>query len=175
MTNKVWGTSQLNIDIFMSGSHRIWCVSGEQLPAVNTWVKLTEINYKYVLCRGSCFFGYTAENSHHLKSRITSKYLLFQEEKIPARKRGRCQVSLEKSSKNKFLCLGKSPPEGYPSHPPPHHVQIPRSLHVEKTWYQDADAESTRRIGMRRKGKGGETANLNPHKNGPLAPRCRMA
>ncbi len=29
---------------------------------------------------------------------------------------------------------GKSPPEGYPSHPPPPHcVQIPRPLHVEKT------------------------------------------
>jgi hypothetical protein len=45
------------------------------------------------LCRGSCFFGYTAENSHHLKARIISKNPLFQEEKIPARKRGRCQVT----------------------------------------------------------------------------------
>ncbi len=26
------------------------------------------------LCRGSCFFGYTAENSHHLKARIISYY-----------------------------------------------------------------------------------------------------
>jgi hypothetical protein len=34
---------------------------------------------------GSCFFGYTAENSHHLKARIISKDPLFQEEKIPAR------------------------------------------------------------------------------------------
>jgi hypothetical protein len=33
------------------------------------------------LCRGSCFFGYTAENSHHLKARIISKDSLFQEEK----------------------------------------------------------------------------------------------
>ncbi len=41
MTNKVWGTSQLNIDILMSGSHKefdVWGVSTEpeQLPAVNT-------------------------------------------------------------------------------------------------------------------------------------------
>jgi hypothetical protein len=52
------------------------------------------------LCRGSCFLDYTAENSHHLKARIISKDPLFQEEKIPARKRGRCQVNSEKSSKN---------------------------------------------------------------------------
>ncbi len=46
MTNKVWDTSQLNIDILMSGSTQgFWCVSGEQLPAVNTWVKLKEIIY----------------------------------------------------------------------------------------------------------------------------------
>jgi hypothetical protein len=30
-----------------------------------------------MLCRGSCFFGYTAENSHHLKARIISKDPLF--------------------------------------------------------------------------------------------------
>jgi hypothetical protein len=36
------------------------------------------------LCCGSYFFGYTAENSHHLKARIISKDPLFQEEKIPA-------------------------------------------------------------------------------------------
>jgi hypothetical protein len=35
--------------------------------------------------------------------------------------------------------LGKSPPEGYPSHPPPHHVQMRRLLHVEKTLYWDAE------------------------------------
>ena len=29
------------------------------------------------LCRGSCFFGYTAENSHHLKARIISKDPMF--------------------------------------------------------------------------------------------------
>jgi hypothetical protein len=39
------------------------------------------------VCRGSYFFGYTAENSHHLKARIISKDPLYQEEKIPARNR----------------------------------------------------------------------------------------
>jgi hypothetical protein len=52
------------------------------------------------LCRGSCYFGYTAEKSHHLKAKIISKDPQFQEEKIPARKRGRCQVNSEKSIKN---------------------------------------------------------------------------
>ncbi len=52
--------------------------------------------------------------------------------------------------------FGESLPEGYPSHPPPHRVHFPRSLHVEKMLYQYADAESTRRIETRRKGRGGE-------------------
>jgi hypothetical protein len=30
------------------------------------------------LCRGSCFFGYTAENSHHLKDRVISKDPMFE-------------------------------------------------------------------------------------------------
>jgi hypothetical protein len=52
-----------------------------------------------MLCCGSSFFGYTAENSHHLKAIIIAKDPLFQEEKIPARKWGRCHVNSEKSSK----------------------------------------------------------------------------
>jgi hypothetical protein len=44
-------------------------------------------DFSMKLCLGSCFFGYTAENSHHLKARIISKDPLFQEEKIPARNR----------------------------------------------------------------------------------------
>ncbi len=53
MADKDWDTTQLNIDILMYGSYvwltqGFWCVSGEQLPAVNTWVKLMEINCKYV-------------------------------------------------------------------------------------------------------------------------------
>jgi hypothetical protein len=31
--------------------------------------------------------------------------------------------------------FGEKLPEGYPSHPPPHSVKIPRILHVEKTRY----------------------------------------
>jgi hypothetical protein len=75
---------------------------------------------------GSCFFGYKAENSQNLKARIISKDPLFQDEKIPARIWGRCQVNLEKSSKNKFQCLGKSLPEGYPTPPRPDSADFTR-------------------------------------------------
>ncbi len=34
--------------------------------------------------------------------------------------------------------MGNSPLEGYLSHPPPHRVENPRSLHVEKARMQDA-------------------------------------
>jgi hypothetical protein len=56
-------------------------------------------NIKAVLRKLLFWLHYTAENSHHLKARIISKDPLFQEEKIPARKQGRCQVNSEKSSK----------------------------------------------------------------------------
>jgi len=65
------------------------------------------------------FFGYTADNSHHLKAWITC-------------------------------------------HPPPHRVENPRSLHVERTRFQDADSESGRGIGWdAEKGGGGNNAKLN--------------
>ncbi len=58
--------------------------------------------------------------------------------------------------------MGRSPLEGYPSHPPPNRVENPRNLHVERTRLQDADAESGRGFRTRRKGKGGENnAKLN--------------
>ncbi|MFN9980719.1 MAG: hypothetical protein ACK53Y_12415 [bacterium] len=46
--------------------------------------------------------------------------------------------------------------EGYPSHPPPHRIENPRTLHVEKAWLQDADAKSRRGIGTRRNADRGE-------------------
>jgi len=70
------------------------------------------------LCRGSCFFGHTAEDTHHLKARIISKDPLFQEEKIPARKRGRCQVNSEKSSKKIISVFGEKPARVLPKPPP---------------------------------------------------------
>ena len=70
------------------------------LLAASLFLQASLLLVASILCRGSCFFGYTAENSHHLKARIISKDPLFQEEKIPARKQGRCQVNSEKSSKN---------------------------------------------------------------------------
>ena len=58
--------------------------------------------------------------------------------------------------------FGEKPAEGYTSHPPPHRVKNPQSLHVERTRFQDADAESRRGIEKWRKGKGEENnAKLN--------------
>jgi hypothetical protein len=71
------------------------------------------------MCCGSCCFGYTAENSHHLKARIMSKDPLFQEEKIPARKRGRCQSKFGEIIKKLISVFGGKLTEGYPSHPHP--------------------------------------------------------
>ncbi len=50
------------------------------------------------------FFAAPTENSHHLKSWILSKAALFHNEKEWKRIRARCQVSLEKSSKNYSRC-----------------------------------------------------------------------
>jgi hypothetical protein len=35
------------------------------------------LRYFSVVCHGSCFLGYTAENSHHLMAKIISKDALF--------------------------------------------------------------------------------------------------
>ncbi len=51
--------------------------------------------------------------------------------------------------------MGKSPPEGYPSHPPPRRVEKLQNLHVERTLFQDVDAESGCGFETRRKGGGG--------------------
>ncbi len=69
---------------------------------------------------------------------------------------GATMMPLQNHQKTLFLCLEKSPPDGYPSHPPPHRVENLRSLQVERTQFQDADTESGRGIGMRRKGEGGK-------------------
>ncbi len=63
------------------------------------------------MCHGSCFFGYTAENSHHLKARIISKDLMFQEEKIPASKFGEIIKKL-------ISVFGEKPARGLPKPPP---------------------------------------------------------
>ncbi len=113
-------------------------------------------------CAAETVFCYTAENNHHLKAWITSKNRQFQEEKISARKRARSHVNMEKSSKTLFLCLGKSPLEGYPSHPLPQRIENLRNLHMEKARLQDAEAKSRHGIGTQRNGERGENnAELN--------------
>jgi hypothetical protein len=67
---------------------------------------------------------------------------------------------MEKSSKNLISVFGEKPARGLPKPPPPHRVEKLRSLHVERTRFQDADAESGRGIWTRRKG-GGNNAKLN--------------
>jgi hypothetical protein len=58
--------------------------------------------------------------------------------------------------------LGKSPLEGYPSHPLPQRVENLRNLHMEKAWLQSADAKSRHGIGTLRNGERGENnAKLN--------------
>jgi hypothetical protein len=69
------------------------------------------------LCRGSCFFGYTAENGHH-QARIISKNLLFQEEKIPARKPGQIPSKFGEIIKKLISAFGEKPTRGLPKPPP---------------------------------------------------------
>ncbi len=56
--------------------------------------------------------------------------------------------------------FGEKPARGLPKPPPPHRVENPRSLHVEKARMQDADAKSRRGIGTQREG-GKNNAKLN--------------
>ncbi len=56
--------------------------------------------------------------------------------------------------------MGRSPLEGYPSHPPPHRVKNPRNSHVEKAWMQDADSNPDAESGCGEWG-GGNNAKLN--------------
>jgi hypothetical protein len=58
--------------------------------------------------------------------------------------------------KQLITVFGERPPRGLPKPPPPHRVQIPRNLHMEKTPNWDAGAESTRGIETRRKGEWGK-------------------
>jgi hypothetical protein len=53
--------------------HGVLVLGTGDTPARNYLSVLTTV----LLCRGSCFLGYTAENSHHLTARIISKEALF--------------------------------------------------------------------------------------------------
>ncbi len=76
--------------------------------------------------RGSCFLSYTAESSHHLMAKIISKEALCQEENITS-KHMRDVMQLRRTrQKTNSLCLGESPREGNPSHPPPPPCVAPR-------------------------------------------------
>jgi hypothetical protein len=88
--------------------------------------------------------------------------LQFQEEKISARKQGRSQVNMEKSSKNLISVFGEKPARGLPKPPPtPPCRESAKFVHGENA-IPDADAESRSGIGTRRKGKGEENnAKLN--------------
>ncbi len=66
----------------------------------------------------------------------------FQEEKISERRKARCQVTLEKSSKNYISLFGRKPARGLPT-PPPH--LSGSHYHTFYMWWV-ASATSTRKI-----------------------------
>jgi hypothetical protein len=96
------------------------------------------------LCCGGSFLLHSREQpSPEGLSNIKNPQ--FQEEKISARKRARSHhINMEKSSKNLISLFGKFPLVCYPTHPPPHRIENPQNLHVEKARLQDADAKSRR-------------------------------
>jgi hypothetical protein len=70
---------------------------------------------------------------------------------------------MEKLSNHHLISVfGEKPARWLPKPPPLHRVENPRSLHMERTRFQDADMESGRGFGTRRKGgEGGNNAKLN--------------
>ncbi len=69
------------------------------------------------LSRGSCFFGYTAENSHHLKARIISNIISVFTGENTSKKMGQMSSNFGEIIKKLLSVFGEKPPEGYPSHP----------------------------------------------------------
>jgi hypothetical protein len=84
------------------------------------------LGYVATLCRGSCFLSYTAESSHHLMAKIVSKEVLCQEENITSKHKRDVMQLRRTRQKTNSLCLGESPREGNPSHPPPTPRVAPR-------------------------------------------------
>ncbi len=56
------------------------------------------------VCAAEAIFCCPTENSHHLEAKVLSKNAPFHNEKESTRTLARCQVSLEKSSKNYSRC-----------------------------------------------------------------------
>jgi hypothetical protein len=84
------------------------------------------------MCAAEAVFCYTAENSHHLEAKVTSKNPQFQEETISERRKARSQVTLEKSSKNYISLFGGKPARGLPTPPPtPPRREIAHFTHGE--------------------------------------------
>ncbi len=71
-------------------------------------------------CAAEYIFCCPTENSHHLKAWILSKNALFHNEKESKRIQARCQVSLEKSSKNYSCCENEPSQEKCIASPLPH-------------------------------------------------------
>jgi hypothetical protein len=79
-------------------------INGPKINMLHINLKIRSINNYH--CAAEAVFCYTAENSHHLEAKVTSKNLQFQEEKISTIKRARCHISMEKSSKNLISLFG---------------------------------------------------------------------
>jgi hypothetical protein len=81
--------------------------AGRRLSSMYNWSKVTW------LCRGSYFLLHSREKPSP-KGLNNIKNPQFQEEKISARKQGRNQVNMEKSSKNLISVFGEKPARWLP-------------------------------------------------------------
>jgi hypothetical protein len=110
-------------------------------------------------CAAEAIFCCPTENSHNLKSKITSKEPAFHNEKESRRTWPRCHVSLEKSSKNYKPLKKMSQTKPHPSIPPPPPAKsdgkyFPRVFHVVIPDPPNSPAVLTRHSGSQNQGRG---------------------
>ncbi len=70
-----------------------------------------------LLCRGSCFFGYTAENSHHLKAKKYQKIRCFKSRKYQ-QESGQMSSKFGEIIQKLISVFGEKPATGLPKPPP---------------------------------------------------------
>ncbi len=107
--------------------------------------------FEFCTCAAEAIFCCPIENSHHLKSWITSKDAAFHNEKESRRTWARSQVSLEKSSKNYSRWENEPNPTSC-KHPPPPPAKsngeyFPRVFHVATPDPPNSPAVATRHSG----------------------------
>ncbi len=112
------------------------------------------------MCRGSCFFGYTAENSHHLTARIILKIRCFNRRKYQ-QENGADVKYLPRNHQKTNFCVWKKACQRATQATP---LRTAPGFCDFYTWRKHQTdlqgAESTRRIETRRNGKGGKILRL---------------